>query len=599
MRLRKFVGGAVVIAAIALFSGCHADVAAFRATVHEDELEHGLTLRDETRRPHEEEAQVSGATDELPRFRIDAIPSDAGDLPVRMLELELAGDFRGGQVEISGPIVYSAPFSRAVVVADGSVWARSNSGGNAIDGSTILRFDLTTGATSLTVNDLQEAEIVFSAADDREYSIEALRFLSEPAELRVAFPVVSEDRGTSETSSVPRFDDRLPVSIDPTSREFPDLSALLSGDLDGVRLVYHMPRSAFEDRTARPVATLELRGAGGARRTLQLYVRPGTREVILRPDLWEIDADALTVRDAPEGFQLRELSGTGVPPDPEAPIPIEMSELLRYPADQWRRDEFELFTWTLYPDILWFDTRDYEVQARLFRRLAFFVEKRGFIGSLLTDEALAGRHGWNAHNYRPEGLADFFNAVRSTDFPLNEYEEQLREIILERGIITEDDSGRFLPGRGGVLSVSQSSSIELRRLLITHEAMHGIFYQEPTFRRGAFDYWDNVLDPRERGFWQDFFSWMSYSPDDRYLMVNEFQAYLLQQSEAGVRWYFRSRTADRLRNAYPQRIEQIDIFLRDYPSTFVDAGAAMNQALFEAAGMVGGDPYELQPLAEE
>lgn len=598
MGFRNLGGGAVVVAVIALFSGCHDDVAAFRATVHEGELEHELSLRDETRRPHEEEAVVSGTADELPRFRVDAIPSDAGDLPVGMLELELAGDVRGGHVEITGPIVYSVPFSRAIVVTEGSDWAHSDVSENAAEGSTILRFDLTTGTASLTVSDFQDAEFAFSAAPDREYSIQALRFLEEPAELRVAFPVGS-DSGASETSSVPLFDDRLQVTVDARMWEFSDLSTVLSGDVDGVRLVYHMPRSAFTDRSVRPAVTLEIRGAGGARRSLQLYVRPGTREVILRPGLWEIDADALTVRDAPEGFRLRELSSTKVSPDPEVPIPIEMSEFLRYPADQWRRDDFELFTWTLYPEILWFDTRDYEVQARLFRRLAFFVEKRGFIGSLLTDEALAGRHGWNAHNYRPEGLADFFNAVRSTDFPLNEYEEQLREIILQRGIIVEDDSGRFLPGRGGVLSVSQVSFLELRRLLITHEALHGVFYQEPTFRRAAFDYWDNELDPRERGFWRDFFSWMSYSPDDRYLMVNEFQAYLLQQSEAGVRWYFRSRTADRLRRAYPQRVEQIDIFLRDYPSTFVDAGAAMNQALFEAAGIVGGDPYGLQPLSEE
>jgi hypothetical protein len=582
---RREIGIFVATTVAFILTGCHAEVTAFRTTVRDNGEEHELVLRDETRRPQEEQAVVSGSVDDPLRFRINEVPEALSDDPVVLLELELSGDYRGGQIEITDPVGYTGSFSDAVEYGAGIAPAES-----VFDGARgIVRLDVARFPDTLTPEALLDSELVFRASRGRSFTIEAVRFVTDLPDALVRFP------GSLRESI---FDQRVPVSVEPGTWRFTDLSHILSSGMDGVRLRYRMPGESFHDRETRPTVILEVSGEAGERTAFDLYLRPGTREIILRPDVWGFPARALTISDAPDEFDLHELSGTAMPDDSAIPVPIELSELLRYPADQWRRDDFEFFAWTLYPDILWFDTRDYAIQARLFRRLAFFVEKRGFVGSLLTDEELEERHGWNAHNYRPVGLADFFNAVRSTDFPLNEYEHQLRRIVLDQGVIVQDDDGRYLPGRGGVLSVSQASGPELRRLLITHEAMHGIFYEEPSFRRDAFEYWDNVLDARERGFWRDFFSWMSYSPDDRYLMVNEFQGYLLQQSERSVRWYFRSRTVDRLKAAYPQRVEQIDIFLRDYPSTFVEAGATMNEALYRAAGMVGGDPYDLRLLPE-
>ena len=49
--------------------------------------------------------------------------------------------------------------------------------------------------------------------------------------------------------------------------------------------------------------------------------------------------------------------------------------------------------------MLIFDTASYAVQARFFRRLAFYVEKQGYRGRLLTDAELGSRRGYNAHDY--------------------------------------------------------------------------------------------------------------------------------------------------------------------------------------------------------
>ena len=95
-----------------------------------------------------------------------------------------------------------------------------------------------------------------------------------------------------------------------------------------------------------------------------------------------------------------------------APIPSDLGLVgSYYPRSAWRQSDYELFAWNLYPSILIFDMRSYEVQSRFFKRLAFFVEKRGFRGEMLSDAELAARHGWNAHNYRPEDLAGFYNVA--------------------------------------------------------------------------------------------------------------------------------------------------------------------------------------------
>jgi len=389
------------------------------------------------------------------------------------------------------------------------------------------------------------------------------------------------------------IDDRLRIFTTRGTLRIEGLTALLVDERDAVAIEYHHDPAVFTDRGNRPAVTIE-----SGDRSFLVRTRPGMARVVLRPALWDAGSDTVSLRYGDSPF--RPFRVTVVPhSDDEKEIPpVELTELLSYPRELWRRDDFEVFSWSLYPDIIWIDSVSYDVQAAFFKRLAFFVEKRGFIGTLLTDAELAGRHGYNAHNYRPEGLAAFYNAVEDASFPINRYEVELREIVAERGMISRGADGRWEPGHGGVLGISQESYPELRRLLIVHEAMHGVFYEEPGFVDGVVAYWRNTLTERERRYWLDALGWMQYSPDDEYLAYNEFQAYILQQSERGVRWYFRSRLADRVRN-YAYRFEPVDTFLADHPTTFVDAGGAINQLLFETAGMVGGDPFCLEPLDDE
>jgi hypothetical protein len=274
----------------------------------------------------------------------------------------------------------------------------------------------------------------------------------------------------------------------------------------------------------------------------------------------------------------------------EGAIPADIGDILDYPRSRWRDVRFELFRWSAYPEILIIDTEDYAFQARLFKRLAFFVEKEGFRGRLLSDSELAGRHGWNAHNYRPEGLAAFYNAAADQGFPLSSEELLLREMLLREGLLlAAEEGGAYRPGRGGILSISRESYPQLRELLVAHEAMHGIFYEERGFRERVRRLWEEELTEEEREFWRFFLGYMSYDPGDEYLMQNEMQAYLLQYPLDVIPGYFRYRIAQRLRSAFPHRESYIDSFFAGYGDGFRRSAAALNDYLYRETGFRGGD----------
>jgi hypothetical protein len=219
------------------------------------------------------------------------------------------------------------------------------------------------------------------------------------------------------------------------------------------------------------------------------------------------------------------------------PISADLDTVLRAPVTTWRSSLLEVYRWDRFPDVIVLDTFDFHVQDRIFTRLAYFVEKKGFRGRLMTNAQLAGRHGWNAHDYGPDGLASFFNAAADTVFPLNPEEKELETFALQERILVPDGH-HVAPGSGGVLSISRASSSIERRYLLTHESFHGIFFSSAEYREFCFRLWDS-LPGTEKEFYTGFLDSMGYDGDDRFLAVNEFQAYLMQQPLQYAASYFR------------------------------------------------------------
>jgi hypothetical protein len=231
-------------------------------------------------------------------------------------------------------------------------------------------------------------------------------------------------------------------------------------------------------------------------------------------------------------------------PFPE-PVPADPGLILAWPVEQWRGRSYELFRWEQFPSILIFDTADYAIQDRLFKRLAFFTEKAGFRGRLAPDAEIAGLHGWNAHDYRAEDLARFFEAARAAQFPLLAEERELERILLANGIIRRSADGSVAAGEGAVISVSRESADYLRSLFMVHEAFHGLFFIDEDFRAFSRRRWEGLSAPAKR-FISSYFDYQHYDIKDEYLIVNEFMAHVLQQPVSQAGRYFGQTLAARL-----------------------------------------------------
>ena len=211
--------------------------------------------------------------------------------------------------------------------------------------------------------------------------------------------------------------------------------------------------------------------------------------------------------------------------------------MVKAPVSTWRSPQLEVYRWDRFPDILVIDSASFRIQDRMFTRLAYFLEKKGFRGKLMTNAQLTGRHGWNAHDYGPDGLASFYNTASDQGFPLNREEMALEALALQENILRAD-AARLLPGQGGVLAFSRSSSDIERRYLLTHESFHGIFFSSSAYRDFVFNLWDS-LPENERRFYTSFLDSLGYDGEDRFLAVNEFQAYLMQQPLQYAASYFK------------------------------------------------------------
>lgn len=270
------------------------------------------------------------------------------------------------------------------------------------------------------------------------------------------------------------------------------------------------------------------------------------------------------------------------------PIRSDPGLILNYKSDMWRTRDYEIFEWDRFSKILFFDTRDYKVQDKFFMRLAYFVEKEGFKGRLMTNEQLEGRHGYNAHDYSAVSMAAFFNKAVEQKFKLNYEEELLKRILIQNGLFTEDGD-HVIANEGGIVSISQQSESWLRTNLLAHEGWHTIFFRDEEFRNfvSAVYY---TMDPKSLEFLIEYFKsqpQLGYDVNDDYLMHNEFMAYIMQQKLKEVGTYF-VHLANR--GTVIKHAPNLAAYIRSNGGEgFEDAAIILNDYVFDTYGIVCGN----------
>jgi len=259
------------------------------------------------------------------------------------------------------------------------------------------------------------------------------------------------------------------------------------------------------------------------------------------------------------------------------PLRTDPGLIMAWSRDKWRGNEYELFEWDRFPGVLFFDTLDYKIQDDFFRRLAFFVEKAGYRGQLLDDEFLADKHGYNAHDYRAESLADFFETARKSRFPLNQKERLLYEILVQNGVLVQNADSSISAGRGAVISISQNSSRALRYQFVAHEGWHGLYFIDEEFRNTVASIY-YTLDEKTIAYLRRYFQVtpsLNYDVDDDYLMKNEFMAYMLQKPVNEVGPYFVAMASRSHSQVYAK--ELADYIISTEAAGFVSAATLLEE----------------------
>ncbi len=228
--------------------------------------------------------------------------------------------------------------------------------------------------------------------------------------------------------------------------------------------------------------------------------------------------------------------------------PVDPGLIIKWPKKNWRGKDYELFVWDRFPHILIMDTGFYSYQDKMFKRIAFYVEKQGYKGKLWTDDVIGDLHGYNAHDYQAKDLARFFEEARRTNFILNEEELLLKKILIKGGILVDEGNGKVSAGTGAILSISQSTPVQIRAQLLAHEGWHGIFFEDEEFRNAAGAIYNTLyaMDSRSLDFMKEYFKYapgLGYDLDDDYLMKTEFVSYLLQfeLSKIQEKWLYYAR----------------------------------------------------------
>ncbi|MCR4743420.1 MAG: hypothetical protein K5866_11195 [Treponema sp.] len=261
--------------------------------------------------------------------------------------------------------------------------------------------------------------------------------------------------------------------------------------------------------------------------------------------------------------------------------------ILNYKKSNWRDSNYEIFEWDRFPGIIFFDNANHYIQDRFFARLAFYVEKEGYRGTLVSNEFLQGKHAYNAHDYSSQSLTDFFNKAKKENFILNDEEYLLRDILIENGLMKSD--GQYYQALdGGLVSISRETPEWSRINLLAHESWHTIFFKDEEFRNYVTAVYF-TFDERCRLFLLDFFKSqpsLGYDQTDDYLIHNEFMAYIMQNQLGNVAKFF---TGLANWNSVSEFTPELAAYVRESKAVgFEDAAIALNDFVFDKYGIRGG-----------
>ncbi|WP_025375534.1 hypothetical protein [Borrelia parkeri] len=228
--------------------------------------------------------------------------------------------------------------------------------------------------------------------------------------------------------------------------------------------------------------------------------------------------------------------------DINKPINSDLKFIFNYKKENYRRDSFELFKLIAEPDIYVLKFKNLNDQSLMLKRIAFFIEKKGFRGMLLSNNELKNKVGWKGHNYRLKDIITFFNVAQKSNIKLNKKEIILKNLIIinklahiENNTIKIKDKSRNIAF--ATYAEDETMSKTAQMTIFMHEILHMYFFTDNNFNKAIFNFWNKNVSSKDKKAWIKFLDNKGYDVKSQYLIINEFFTYTTQISKKDIAKY--------------------------------------------------------------
>lgn len=187
-------------------------------------------------------------------------------------------------------------------------------------------------------------------------------------------------------------------------------------------------------------------------------------------------------------------------------------------------------------------------QAKMFGRIVLFVERHGAPKThVLTQDEVQQwleQHSQRietltvGNNFRASQLARFFNTAHLQQEALSGDEQQLRDWLLQAGLLRQADEVLAAGEPEAVIvTVPQASSVPdcaactvkeaHRKVILEHELSHAHFSTDARYRDYVMAFWSNLTAQDAGAKFTQFLRKRGYNAGDPELLANEMQAFLM------------------------------------------------------------------------
>lgn len=194
-------------------------------------------------------------------------------------------------------------------------------------------------------------------------------------------------------------------------------------------------------------------------------------------------------------------------------------------------------------------------QAQMLGRVILFVERNGTpktrimtvpeVKKWLAQNTLRLEAITMGNNIRSGELARFFNTARLQNEPLTVDEKRLYDWLLQVKLFYEESNGVSISSPEVILiSVPQvftaencaecSISFAQREVALKHELSHARFVTDTAYQSYVLWFWSQVMPPAVRKKFTQFLLERGYDPNNRELLANEMQAFLMHTSDPAM-----------------------------------------------------------------